>query len=206
MRRILGRPRYADVTATLALVIALGGGGAYAADRIGGHDVRNNSLTSADIRDNTVSSRDVRNRSLRAKDFRRGLLTGGTGRAGPAGPVGPAGPMGPVGRTGPAGPAGPADDNVHLGAFQVVNATSPSNSAVSKSAVAACPEGKFVLGGGGGVLPTGGFDTLALGHSMPMLEGSGGLPDVYRVYGHETAPTAQNWAVRATALCARLVY
>jgi hypothetical protein len=51
---------YANVTATLALVLALGAGGAYAVDRIGTDDVRNNSLLSEDLRDRKgVMGRDV---------------------------------------------------------------------------------------------------------------------------------------------------
>jgi hypothetical protein len=51
---------YANVTATLALVLALGAGGAYAVDRIGTDDVRNDSLLSEDLRDGkAVQGRDV---------------------------------------------------------------------------------------------------------------------------------------------------
>jgi hypothetical protein len=51
---------YANVTATLALVLALGAGGAYAVDMIGSGDVRNDSLLSKDLRDGeAVQGRDV---------------------------------------------------------------------------------------------------------------------------------------------------
>jgi hypothetical protein len=72
---------YANVVASLALFVALGGS-SYAAIRITGHDVKNGSLTSAD----------VKNRSLLGRDFKRGQLprgaagaTGATGARGPAG-------------------------------------------------------------------------------------------------------------------------
>ena len=53
---------------TLAAFVALGGS-SYAAVKITGKQVRNNSLTGADIRTNLLTSADVRNGSLVAKDF-----------------------------------------------------------------------------------------------------------------------------------------
>ena len=94
---------YADVMATVAVFIALGGT-SYAALVVTGRDVRDNSLTSADVRD----------RSLKARDLARGVLPRGergeAGRAGPMGPPGPSGApgeRGPAGGSGPGGPAGP---------------------------------------------------------------------------------------------------
>lgn len=79
MRRIFGNGRYANVTATLALVIALGG----------------TSYAAIKLPRNSVSSVQVKDRSLLKKDFRTGQLprgkTGATGAQGPAGPAGPAG-------------------------------------------------------------------------------------------------------------------
>ena len=83
---------YANVTATLALVLAVGGGSAYAAAQIGrddiayhavsgskiafnavtGSKVRNSALTGRDLRDSTITTSDVRNGSLRADDFAAG--------------------------------------------------------------------------------------------------------------------------------------
>ena len=59
MKRLRGRITYANVTATLALVLALGSGGALAASAITGRDVEDGSLT----------GRDVRQESLKANDF-----------------------------------------------------------------------------------------------------------------------------------------
>ena len=83
MKRIFGNGSYANVTATLALVIALGGT-SYAAIKL-----PKNSVTSATVKD----------RSLMKKDFRLGQM--------PAGKRGPAGPAGPAG-TGAGGPAAAA--------------------------------------------------------------------------------------------------
>lgn len=61
------RPRvtYANVVATLALFVALGGG-AYAVTKITGADVRDRSLTSRDLKSNSANGRVVKERSLGA--------------------------------------------------------------------------------------------------------------------------------------------
>jgi hypothetical protein len=79
MKRIFGNGSYANVTATLALVIALGG----------------TSYAAIKLPKNSVSSLQVKDRSLLKKDFRTGQLPAGkkgaTGAQGPEGPAGPAG-------------------------------------------------------------------------------------------------------------------
>jgi len=74
-RRRQVRLTYANVVASLALFVALGGS-SYAAVSITGKEVRDGSLT----------SRDVRNHSLLARDFKAGQLPRGPkGNPGPAG-------------------------------------------------------------------------------------------------------------------------
>jgi hypothetical protein len=85
---------YANVMATIAVFVALGGS-SYAALRITGKQVRNGSLTSADIRNSSLTTSDVRNRSLLARDFKSGQL-----------PRGPQGRQGPQGQQGPQGAPG----------------------------------------------------------------------------------------------------
>ena len=70
-------PTYANVAATLALFVALGGS-AYAAATVSGRDVRNGTLTGADVKNNSLRGADVRDRSLRAADFRSGDVPAGT--------------------------------------------------------------------------------------------------------------------------------
>ena len=92
------RPRlsYANVVASLALFVALGGT-SYAALTITGKDVKDSSLTGKDVKD----------ASLLSKDFRAGQLPAGPqGPAGAQGEQGPAGPQGAKGETGPQGPQG----------------------------------------------------------------------------------------------------
>lgn len=58
---------YANVTATLALLLALGGGAAYAVDKINSHDVVNGSIRSVDLKNH---------KAVRAVDVKRNTLTG----------------------------------------------------------------------------------------------------------------------------------
>lgn len=96
------RPTYSGVAATLALVVALGTGGAYAAAKIDGRTIKAGTVRTAQLGKNAVTSPKVKNGSLRAVDFKAGQLPAGApGPAGPEGPEGPAGPAGPVGPVGP---------------------------------------------------------------------------------------------------------
>ena len=76
--RIRSRLSYANVIASLALFLALGGT-SYAVHQIGSSQIRNNSIRSRDIRNNDIRSRDIRNHSLFRKDFKRGQLHRGVG-------------------------------------------------------------------------------------------------------------------------------
>ncbi|HEV7481497.1 MAG TPA: collagen-like protein [Solirubrobacterales bacterium] len=83
------RLTYSNVTATLALFIALGGS-AYAAVEITGRDVVDGSLTGKDIKEKSVSL-----------DRLRTVPKGRQGVAGPKGDPGPAGERGPAGPVDP---------------------------------------------------------------------------------------------------------
>ena len=72
---VLSRFSYANVTATIALFIALGGT-SYAVLRVDSNAVIDNSLRSRDLRDNTVRGKDVRNRTIMARDVKRDGLGG----------------------------------------------------------------------------------------------------------------------------------
>lgn len=64
MRELLSRPNPATILSLIALFVALGGS-AYAAARITGANVKNNSLTGRDIRNHSIGGRDLRARVLR---------------------------------------------------------------------------------------------------------------------------------------------
>jgi hypothetical protein len=102
---------YANVMATLAVFVALGGA-SYAALRITSRNVPKNALTGADIKG--LTGKDVRKDSLTGADI-RGIGTADVTDGGllaadfAAGqlPAGAAGPKGDQGDRGPTGPAGP---------------------------------------------------------------------------------------------------
>lgn len=66
---------YPNVTATLALVVALGTGGAYAAGEIGSSEIENNSIRSADLKNRkAVAARDVRRDGLTGNQIKERTL------------------------------------------------------------------------------------------------------------------------------------
>jgi hypothetical protein len=81
---------YANVIATLALFLALGGGGAYAASTLG-----RNTVGTGQLKKGAVTGAKVKDGTLAASDFRPGeLLRGEHGERGPAGERGPRGAPG----------------------------------------------------------------------------------------------------------------
>ncbi len=131
MRNIFGNGRYANVTATMALVVALGGT-SYAAATIGSSNIKNRSIKNVDLAKSSVTSGTVRNGSLLSKDFKSGQL-----------PKGAQGVAGAKGDTGAPGPIGPSD------AFQVSrNGISPPvlpAGATTTLVTLPLPAGKYVV-------------------------------------------------------------
>jgi hypothetical protein len=101
MKRTFASGRYANVTATLALVVALSGT-SYAAAKLAP-----NSVGTAQLKKNAVTTAKVKDGTLQATDFKAGVIKNGAqGAAGPAGKNGAPGAIGPAGATGPAGAKG----------------------------------------------------------------------------------------------------
>ena len=120
LRSIRSRLSYANVVATLALFVAMGGA-SYAAVTL-----PRNSVGSPQIRKNAVTGAKVKNKSLSAADFRGSVK-------GPAGPVGSKGDTGAKGDAGATGPPGPVNGDLPSGttlrgiyAIRLDNATTPS--------------------------------------------------------------------------------
>ena len=66
---------YANVTATLALVLAAGAGGAWAIETIGSPQIEDNSIQSIDLRDRrAVTGADVKRGSLRGREITESAL------------------------------------------------------------------------------------------------------------------------------------
>lgn len=84
---------YANVMATVAVFIALGGS-SYAALRITGKNVKNGTLTGADVKNRSLTGTDIKDKSLGPADF-NGSVQGPKGDTGPRGPKGDTGEPGP---------------------------------------------------------------------------------------------------------------
>lgn len=102
MKPIRQHLTYANVAASLALFLALGGVG-YAAtqlpkDSVGAKQLKAGAVTGPKIKDGAVTGAKVRNGSLSSADLAPGTVT--SGAAGPVGPAGPAGESGPRGEPG----------------------------------------------------------------------------------------------------------
>jgi len=103
VQRIRGRLTYANVVASAALFIALGGV-SYAAvalpkDSVGPTQIKRQAVTGSKVKDSSLTGADVRDRSLTAADFSGSVQ-------GPAGPKGDTGPKGSPGLRGDQGPKG----------------------------------------------------------------------------------------------------
>jgi hypothetical protein len=95
------RLTYANVMATIAIFLALGGS-SYAAIKVTGKNVKDSSLTGKDVKNSSLTGIDVKNGSLLAADFGGGQL--------PAGPQGPKGDTGAKGDKGEPGGQGAKGD------------------------------------------------------------------------------------------------
>jgi hypothetical protein len=98
LSKLSSRLTYANVVASIALFIALGGTSyGLATGSIGSREIKSNSVRSEDIRNNDVRGNDIRNRTIKAKDVGKGALLADNFKAGqlPAGAAGAIGPRGP---------------------------------------------------------------------------------------------------------------
>jgi hypothetical protein len=89
------RLTYANITATLALFIALGGT-SYAAltlpkNSVGSKQIRKRAVGSSELHTNAVTSRSIKNRTLRTSDLALSTRSSLRGAQGPVGAPGPAG-------------------------------------------------------------------------------------------------------------------
>jgi hypothetical protein len=88
-RRLAGKLTYANVVATLALMIAISGGTALAATHL---------ITGKQIAKGTISATNIEKHTLTSTLFKKGVkLRGARGATGPAGPAGATGATGAAG-------------------------------------------------------------------------------------------------------------
>lgn len=130
LSRIRSRLSYANVMASIAVFIALGGS-SYAAIKITGRNVVDGSLT----------GRDIKNRSVGVVDLGRGAIKSLKGSKGEGGERGPQGPQGPAGPQGPSGEAAAAKLTIRKAFVNV------PKDAIGGATIA-CESGEKATGGG----------------------------------------------------------
>lgn len=167
MGKRLAGASYADVMATIAMFLALGGISWAAAtlpdNSVGSAQIQAQAVRTGDLRNGAVTSLKVRDGSLLAKDFAAGAVVGATGPQGPKGDQGNAGPAGPQGERGPRGEAGPAGGFPFVSVIPVPASGTPTANGAALLAAAAANQGKtlvldqgtYDLGSARVTLPTG---------------------------------------------------
>jgi len=74
-RRLGERLSYANVISTLALIVALGTGGAYAASKIGPNDIKKGAVRAKHVKKNQVKAKHVARNAVRTPKIRDGAVT-----------------------------------------------------------------------------------------------------------------------------------
>lgn len=77
MQRIRQRLTYANVMSSIAVFLVLGGGAAYAAKKIGSHELRGGAVTTAKIKRNAVTRSKIKADAISTAKIAKGAVTGG---------------------------------------------------------------------------------------------------------------------------------
>lgn len=214
----------AHALALIALFVALGGAGYAAgllpAGSVGTKQLRQSAVTNGKLARNAVTSSRVADGSLLASDFAAGQLKPGS--QGPHGPAGPQGPTGRQGLNGPPGNPGPKGDPgppgppgargvpggpgpAGLSGYEQVTVDAHSNVAVDifTEAIATCPTGKVVVGGGGEIRGPNPVDPPSAAGPGVVLDASRAESDrQWLAEAHDLPPLFPNFTLRVTAICA----
>jgi len=129
---------------------------------------------------------------------------GAVGPGGPAGAIGPVGPIGPLGNVGPVGPGGPLGP---LGPAGPIGPAGPVNvyylsAQGTGSALALCPNGTKVTGGGGYVVSSNSATNPRLRSNYPVSDTSGTGAFGTAAIGWQSASTDTGNTVVSFAICA----
>jgi hypothetical protein len=195
---------YANVMATLALFIALGGS-SYAAVRLGANSVRSreiarNAVKSSEIASSSVGTAEVRNASLQPVDFAK-IPTGPKGDRGATGPSGARGPRGDRGDIGPAGSTGPPGTSA---ASSVLVRLSPPVDVAAGGTQAIptlCEAGEKAVGGGVSHTPAEAASFVQVTSSYPTPNAAGSTPTSWTVVVHNQAANTSSVQFQAYAVC-----
>lgn len=183
MKALARRLTYANVVASLALFVALGGG-AYAATQ---------------LKKNSVGTRQLKNGAVTEAKLAaaaRAALRGAPGPRGEAGPKGEAGAPGAPGVEGPPGHEGPSGlGKVFLQerAYAGDNVPAESDALMKVN----CPTGSQAIGGGGEV--DGGFTPFI---SKPVPTGQGTVPLGWEITFYNPHTYQAGWGGGIWAICA----
>jgi hypothetical protein len=185
---------YTNVTATIALFVALGGT-SYAAATLSGADVRNGSVTGADLKSESVKGRDVDNGTLTGSDIRSGSLTASDVESLTAADL-KAGQLA-------AGPPGPPGTTQVLTRRVAGVALAQGD---NKEVVASCLPGEVAVGGGG-FHDAPNDKAVVIGYTHPLeADGStpedGDRPTQWLVAGRNSIVFGADSTVTAYVLCA----
>jgi hypothetical protein len=82
VKQIRKRLTYANVMSSVAVFLVLGGGAAYAAKKIGNHQIKGNSITAAKLRKNAVTTAKIKPNAITTKKVAKGAVTSGKLAAG----------------------------------------------------------------------------------------------------------------------------
>jgi hypothetical protein len=126
-RRLARKLTYANVVATLALMIAISGGTALAATHL---------ITGKQIAKGTISATNIKKHALTSALFKKGVRV--RGATGPAGPAGPAGAAGAAGAPGSAVAYGLLEKNANGNPAFLAGLTAGFTSVYSPSAGTLC--------------------------------------------------------------------
>jgi hypothetical protein len=186
MKALARRLTYANVVATLALFVALGGG-AYAATQL-----KKNSVGTKQLKNGAVTEAKL---AAPAQVALRGPQ-GSRGEAGPKGEAGAAGERGAPGVEGPPGHEGPSGlGKVFLQERAYAGDNVPAeNDALMK---VNCPTGSQAIGGGGEV--QGGFTPFL---SKPVPTGQGTVPTGWEIAFYNPHNYQAGWSGGVWAICA----
>ncbi|MEA2312054.1 MAG: hypothetical protein QOE28_2022 [Solirubrobacteraceae bacterium] len=188
------RPTYSGVTATLALVLALGGG-AYAAaslpkNSVGAKQIKKNAVVSAKIKNNAVTGAKVKDNSLTGADVNEATLGAvpSAAHATSADSATSATSATNATNAGHAGSAAALDKVTKVS----VDATAPQNDV--GTATATCPAGSKTTGGGG---KTSDPQNDYMIDTYPTDDGTGWTARIW----HGTTTSTSTGAFTAYALC-----
>lgn len=125
-------------------------------------------------------------------------LKGDPGDKGQTGDQGPAGDKGPVGDKGPQGDPGPTGGG--LAGYERIQEISARDSTSPRVAIARCPLGKHVTGGGYAVSVTPlDEDRIAVSMNRPFSDSG---DDIWIVRAVESGDITSDWSLLAYAICA----